>query len=321
MAVDAAQLSVGVGDRQLGAVGGVGADHDRAALLVDEADRNRRQALVRRPGLLGVDVLQVIGHGGRAESAGAAGRDRRNPPRRRGRAGRGADDDSRARCQHGDGDGPALKSSPHVPLLVFKSASCCGAPACRGRPLCDHPIPHSRASLQRLVSKGKRAALRMRQFGAPCLHAAGTPSWGRRIRRRPRAAAVSAVRWFCRLTSLAHLPGDRAARVRGPPGPSAGLRAIVGPAPPLCSMSARRLKSRRATVRSAASARCGRRAQRRLTPAWRSPSPRSRRGRRRCCARASCRGRGRERRGPPGARARRRSRPDRGTPRGGGRTS
>ena len=75
VAVHAAELGVGVLDRHLRARGGQQADGRRAALLVDEADVDRRQGRVRRAGLA-ADVGQVVGHRLGALAAGAgAGRD------------------------------------------------------------------------------------------------------------------------------------------------------------------------------------------------------------------------------------------------------
>ena len=75
VAVDAAEIGVGVVDRHLRAGGGQQADGRRAALLVDEADVDRRQRLVRRAGRA-TDVALVVGHRLGAQSAGAgAGRE------------------------------------------------------------------------------------------------------------------------------------------------------------------------------------------------------------------------------------------------------
>ena len=63
MTVDAARVLVDVVDRELGAVGRARADVVGAALLVDEADHDRRLARVRRAGLA-ADVVDVVGDAG-----------------------------------------------------------------------------------------------------------------------------------------------------------------------------------------------------------------------------------------------------------------
>ena len=61
MATDAAELGVDVLDRDLRPGGRQRPDRLRAALLVDEADRHRRERRVGRAGLA-VDVAQIVGH-------------------------------------------------------------------------------------------------------------------------------------------------------------------------------------------------------------------------------------------------------------------
>jgi hypothetical protein len=63
MPVDAAGLLVDEVDGQLRALGRAGPDVVGAALLVDEADRDRLEALVGRAGLA-AHVLQVVGDAG-----------------------------------------------------------------------------------------------------------------------------------------------------------------------------------------------------------------------------------------------------------------
>src|SRR5262249_52171119 len=68
MAVDPARVLVDVVDRELGAVGRARADVVGAALLIDEADDDRRLVWVGRAGLA-PDVLHVVGDAGAHRSA------------------------------------------------------------------------------------------------------------------------------------------------------------------------------------------------------------------------------------------------------------
>ena len=136
MAVDAAELGVDVLDRDLRAVRRQRSDLLLAALLVDEADRHRRQRLVGWAGLA-ADVAQVVGHGLAARAAAPRGGRRCRRGRRRTAAGVAARGRARAaaataagcRDDHGrnerrQSDEPAARSPGHVspPLKMFNAS-------------------------------------------------------------------------------------------------------------------------------------------------------------------------------------------------------
>ena len=168
--------AVGVGpvDRELGAIGGVGADHDRAALLVEEADVHGRELLVRRPGLA-VDVLHVVRHGPTAETA------RRCP-----RGGTHHEDEhpQECGCDHEPLQFPHHVSPPHVACQAVVRGTA-RPRARRGR--CRPPRAACDAVVDECAREPRHPPARRAPMTRPCLeHGPGCPAVGAPVTARTR---------------------------------------------------------------------------------------------------------------------------------------